>query len=165
MSKSMYVNCMAKETKGYVVCVCSRGSLSYLCAMESGVNISSSPNIYRIALVLAHAHICLYKERISFSSSLRFFKAHQNAEAMPEAPDIRDKSLEELEEEITCAVCHGHYQEAKLLPCMHYYCRACIEKLAERSRGRPSPARSAARTRLFPQAAPSSCRARSSWRE
>ena len=44
-----------------------------------------------------------------------------------------------MEEEITCAVCHGHYQEAKLLPCMHYYCRACIEKLAERSRGRPFP--------------------------
>ena len=58
---------------------------------------------------------------------------------MAEAPDLRNKSLEELEEEITCAVCHGHYQEAKLLPCMHYYCRACIEKLAERSRGRPFP--------------------------
>ena len=59
--------------------------------------------------------------------------------AMAEAPDPSDKRLEELEEEITCAVCHGHYQEAKLLPCMHYYCRACIEKLAERSRGRPFP--------------------------
>ena len=58
---------------------------------------------------------------------------------MAEAPDLSDKRLEELEEEITCAVCHGHYQEAKLLPCMHYYCRTCIEKLAERSRGRPFP--------------------------
>ena len=63
----------------------------------------------------------------------------QNAEAMAEAPNLRNKNLEELEDEITCAVCHGHYQEAKLLPCMHYYCRACIEKLAERSRGRPFP--------------------------
>ena len=58
---------------------------------------------------------------------------------MAEGLDPRDKSVEELEEEITCAVCHGHYQEAKLLPCTHYYCRACIEKLAERSRGRPFP--------------------------
>ena len=81
----------------------------------------------------------LYKGEIPFSFSLRDCKAHQSAEAMAEAPDIRDKSLEELEDEITCAVCHGHYQEAKLLPCMHYYCRACIEKLAERSRGRPFP--------------------------
>ena len=53
---------------------------------------------------------------------------------MAEAPD---KRLEELEEDITCAVCQGHYQQAKLLPCNHYYCRACIEELAKRSGGRP----------------------------
>ena len=56
---------------------------------------------------------------------------------MAEAPDVSDKRLEELEEEITCAVCQGHYQQAKLLPCNHYYCRACIEELAKRSRGEP----------------------------
>ena len=56
---------------------------------------------------------------------------------MAEAPDTSDKRLEELEEEITCAVCQGHYQQPKLLPCNHYYCRACIEELAKRSRGRP----------------------------
>ena len=56
---------------------------------------------------------------------------------MAEAPDTSDKRLEELEEEITCAVCQGHYQQAKLLPCNHYYCRACIEELAKRSRGLP----------------------------
>ena len=56
---------------------------------------------------------------------------------MAEAPDTSDKRLEELEEEITCAVCQGHYQQAKLLPCNHYYCGACIEELAKRSRGRP----------------------------
>ena len=56
---------------------------------------------------------------------------------MAEAPDTSDKRLEELEEEIMCAVCQGHYQQAKLLPCNHYYCRACIEELAKRSRGQP----------------------------
>ena len=56
---------------------------------------------------------------------------------MAEAPDTSDKRLEELEDEITCAVCQGHYQQAKLLPCNHYYCRTCIEELAKRSRGRP----------------------------
>ena len=49
----------------------------------------------------------------------------------------RDKPLEQLEREITCAVCQGHYQQAKLLPCNHYYCGTCIEKMAERSRGKP----------------------------
>ena len=51
--------------------------------------------------------------------------------------EVRDKPLEELEREITCAVCQGHYQQAKLLPCNHYYCGTCIEKLAERFRGKP----------------------------
>ena len=56
---------------------------------------------------------------------------------MAEAPDTIDKPLEEMEKEITCAVCHGHYQQAKLLPCNHYYCGACIEDLAKYSRGKP----------------------------
>ena len=47
-----------------------------------------------------------------------------------EGPDPREKALEELEKEITCAVCHGLYQKAKLLPCNHYYCSTCIEKMA-----------------------------------
>ena len=58
---------------------------------------------------------------------------------MAEGPDPNDKALDELEKDITCAVCCGHYQEAKLLPCNHYYCGACIESLAKRSRGRPFP--------------------------
>ena len=47
-----------------------------------------------------------------------------------------DKPLEELEKEITCGVCHGHYQQAKLLPCNHYYCASCIEELAKHSKGK-----------------------------
>ena len=56
---------------------------------------------------------------------------------MAEGPDPRDKPLEELEKEITCAVCHGHFERAKLLPCNHYYCEACIEMLAKRAKGEP----------------------------
>ena len=56
---------------------------------------------------------------------------------MAEGPDPRDKPLEELEKEITCAVCHGHYEKAKLLPCNHYYCGACIETVAKRAQGKP----------------------------
>ena len=63
---------------------------------------------------------------------------HSHVEAMAEGPDP-EKTLGELEKDITCAVCCGHYQEAKLLPCNHYYCRACIESLAKRSQGRPFP--------------------------
>ena len=56
---------------------------------------------------------------------------------MAEGPDPREKPLEKLENEITCAVCQAHYEKAKLLPCNHYYCGACIEKIAERARGKP----------------------------
>ena len=44
-----------------------------------------------------------------------------------------EKSVEELEKEITCAVCHGHYNEPKVLPCCHYYCKECIYSLALRT--------------------------------
>ena len=43
------------------------------------------------------------------------------------------KSLEELEKEITCAICHEHYTDPKILPCLHYYCKKCILKLALRT--------------------------------
>ena len=41
-------------------------------------------------------------------------------------------SLEELEGEITCVICHEHYTEPKILPCLHYYCKQCINSLAKR---------------------------------
>ncbi len=43
------------------------------------------------------------------------------------------KSLEDLERDITCAVCQECYTEPKLLPCLHYYCKKCILQLAHRT--------------------------------
>ena len=43
------------------------------------------------------------------------------------------KSLEDLEKEIVCAICHDHYSQPKILPCLHYYCKGCILKLALRT--------------------------------
>ena len=42
------------------------------------------------------------------------------------------KALKEMEKEITCAVCQEHYTEPKVLPCLHYYCKQCILRLALR---------------------------------
>ena len=42
-------------------------------------------------------------------------------------------SLEDLEKEVTCAVCQEHYTEPKILPCLHYYCKQCILRLALRT--------------------------------
>ena len=44
------------------------------------------------------------------------------------------ETVVELEQEVTCAICHDHYQEPKLLPCCHYYCKQCILTLSSRYR-------------------------------
>ena len=59
---------------------------------------------------------------------------------MVESMAATSRTLEQLEAEITCLVCQGHYKEAKLLPCMHYYCKTCIEELAAKfAYGHPFP--------------------------
>ena len=67
---------------------------------------------------------------------------------MAEAPDL-PKTLEEMEQEITCAVCHEHYREPKILPCLHYYCVECLQRLAERV-GQPVPCPECRRQAAFP---------------
>ena len=58
---------------------------------------------------------------------------------MAEGPDPVEKGLVELGEEITCPICHGHFQDPKILPCLHYYCKECIQQLAARKRPFPCP--------------------------
>lgn len=43
------------------------------------------------------------------------------------------KGVKELEKEITCPVCHNYFQEPKIFPCLHYYCKGCIQALALRA--------------------------------
>ena len=52
---------------------------------------------------------------------------------MAKSAPVEGKSLEELESEITCPICQEHYTEPKVLPCLHYYCKKCIIKLALRT--------------------------------
>ena len=46
---------------------------------------------------------------------------------------VVEKSLEDLEKEITCSICQEHYTQPKVLPCCHYYCRQCIINLSLRT--------------------------------
>ena len=52
---------------------------------------------------------------------------------MAKQADVIGKNVEELEKEITCSICHDHYNEPKILPCYHYYCKECIYRLALRT--------------------------------
>ena len=46
---------------------------------------------------------------------------------------VVEKSVEDLEKEITCAICQEHYTEPKVLSCLHYYCKQCVYRLALRT--------------------------------
>ena len=39
---------------------------------------------------------------------------------------------EEVAERLSCAVCMEQFREPKVLPCLHTYCNACLEKLVKK---------------------------------
>ena len=41
------------------------------------------------------------------------------------------EEVDEFEEEITCPVCQEHFDDPKILPCLHYYCRRCVQLLVD----------------------------------
>ena len=51
---------------------------------------------------------------------------------MAERVDV-EKSMEDPEKEITCAICHEHYTEPKVLPYCHYYCKQCVHRLTRKA--------------------------------
>ena len=53
--------------------------------------------------------------------------------AEKQQPETIQKGLQELEKEITCPFCHEHFQEPKILPCYHYYCKGCVQAIAWRA--------------------------------
>ena len=53
---------------------------------------------------------------------------------MAEAPPVVDKGLIHLLDEVTCPVCHDVFEEPKILPCCHYYCKKCIKQLVDYAR-------------------------------
>ena len=44
-----------------------------------------------------------------------------------------DKTREDLEQEITCPLCLGTFEDPRVLSCQHVYCKSCLEKLASRA--------------------------------
>ena len=51
--------------------------------------------------------------------------------------DPFSSSLQRLDDELTCPVCSDHFQEPKVLPCLHYYCKTCVADLIKRAKGVP----------------------------
>ena len=44
-----------------------------------------------------------------------------------------DKTREDLEQEITCPLCLGTFEDPRVLSCQHVYCKSCLENLASRA--------------------------------
>ncbi len=66
--------------------------------------------------------------------------------------DVVEKTLEDLEKEITCAICQEHYTDPKTLPCLHCYCKQCILKLALRvDQDKPFPCPECRKDTVLPE--------------
>ena len=56
-----------------------------------------------------------------------------------EVPETVKKGLKDLKDEITCPICQEFFQDTKILPCFHYYCKRCVLQLAAREQPFPCP--------------------------
>ena len=52
---------------------------------------------------------------------------------MASGGEDRQKGIKELEKEVTCPVCQDHFQDPKILPCLHYYCKQCIQDIVKKA--------------------------------
>ena len=46
------------------------------------------------------------------------------------AANDMEKSLEDLEKEVTCPICFRHFEDPRILPCCHIFCLGCIHRVA-----------------------------------
>ena len=53
----------------------------------------------------------------------------------PPSHGTQPQSLAEgVDKELTCAICISRYTQPKILPCLHCYCKACLEDMVKKSR-------------------------------
>lgn len=63
-----------------------------------------------------------------FSSVLKdnlYFCSKRNTKTMTKASTVADSWVKELK----CAICLEQYKEPKVLPCLHSFCKTCLEGL------------------------------------
>ena len=49
------------------------------------------------------------------------------------ASQSSEDMFSEIDGILTCSNCHQHYKDSKLLPCSHFYCRACLDLILSQS--------------------------------
>ena len=69
------------------------------------------------------------------------FLARENemAEKKRTSRSAQSQSLAEgVDKELTCAICLSRYNQPKILPCLHSYCKGCLEDMLKKSREKKS---------------------------
>ena len=50
--------------------------------------------------------------------------------AIQKAKNAADQAMKKLSDQLSCSVCLEEYRKPRVLPCLHVFCEACLEKLA-----------------------------------
>ena len=58
--------------------------------------------------------------------------------AMDEPPSVAENALKRVTAQLECSVCLDTYNNAKLLPCFHSFCKKCLERLVVQDRNGPT---------------------------
>ena len=67
----------------------------------------------------------------SSTSSVNQVSVGQTNQTQPLSLDL--SLAEGVDKELTCAICLGRYKHPKVLPCLHTYCKGCLEGLIKAS--------------------------------
>ena len=65
-------------------------------------------------------------------------KPQAKTSAVQKAKNAADQAMEKLSDQLSCSVCLEEYRRPRVLPCLHVFCEACLEKLAVAQGGRLS---------------------------
>ena len=57
-------------------------------------------------------------------------KPKAETSAVQKAKNAADQAMEKLSDQLSCSVCLEEYRRPRVLPCLHVFCEACLEKLA-----------------------------------
>ena len=79
-------------------------------------------------------------------------KPQAKTSAVQKAKNAADQAMEKLSDQLSCSVCLEEYRRPRVLPCLHVFCEACLEKLAVSQGGRLSaPCPNCRQPALLPQ--------------